>query len=193
MQNLLKSLVKISFQKISLLSFVFLMLTSFANAQEKYGKTLNLGLGIGYYKYVNNSVPVVHLNYEIDVAKNFTLAPFLTYFSYTYNYGVGNPKNFGYYGYSYTETVIPIGIKGSYYFDEFLVASPKWDFYLAGSLGFTYRKRTWSNNYVGNSDVNSSPLYLDLHLGTEYHMTEKLGLFLDLSSGVSTLGLGIHF
>jgi hypothetical protein len=35
-------------------------------------------------------------------------------------------------------------------------------------------------------------LFLDLHLGAEYHLNNRVGLFLDLSTGVSTIGLAIH-
>jgi len=163
---------------------------------EKYGKTLNLGTGIGYYGYygyIGRTLPVFHLNYEFDVAKDFTLAPFVTFYSYRNNYYWGN-KNYPYRYYSYRETVIPIGLKGSYYFDDLLNASSKWDFYMAGSIGFALVSRTWDNGYYGDRNVykGASPLYLDVHIGTEYHISSKVGAFLDLSSGVSTIGLAIH-
>src|SRR5688572_27190132 len=95
-------------------------------AQEKYGRTLNFGLGVGgysgYYSYVGRSLPVFNINYEIDVARNFTLAPFVSFYTFS-----GNRSS-----YSYHETVIPIGVKGAYYFDELFKANEKWDFYLAG-------------------------------------------------------------
>ena len=56
-------------------------------AQEKYGSTLNLGLGIGgysgYYKYTGRSLSVFHINYEFDLAKNFSLAPFISFSTYS--------------------------------------------------------------------------------------------------------------
>jgi len=168
-----------------------------ANAQEQYGKTLNLGLGIGYYRYANHSMPVLHANYEFDVAKDFTLAPFITFYSYRNDYYWGN-NNTPYRYYRYRETVIPIGVKGTYYFDDILNASSKWDFYLAGSLGFTIVKTRWEDGYYGDRKVyrnaysGTSPLYLDAHIGAEYHLNDNIGLFLDLSSGVSTIGIGIH-
>ncbi len=171
------------------------MLNFNSSAQEQYGKTLNLGLGIGYYGYVGHSLPVFHINYELNVAKNFTLAPFLTFYTYSNDYYWGNSnKNYPYKYYSYRETVVPIGVKGSYYFDELLKASKDWDFYLAASLGFTIRSVTWDSDYYGDQYAyhNSSGLYLDLHVGTEYHFNDHLGMFLDLSTGVSTLGLAIH-
>ena len=158
---------------------------------EEYGNTLNLGVGIGYYGYVGHSMPVLHADYEIQVANNFTLAP--SFFSYQNYYYWGNP-NYPYRNYSYRETVIPIGVKGSYYFDQILGAGPKWDFYLAATLGVAIRKTTWENGYYGETTVEhgSSGLYLDGHIGTEYHLNNKLGLFLDLSTGISTFGLAIH-
>jgi len=166
-----------------------------ASTSEKFGKTLNLGVGIGYYGYVGHSMPVTHADFEFDVAKNFTLAPFITYYSYSNNYYWGENNKHPYKYYSYRQTVVPIGVKGTYYFDQLLKAGSKWDFYLAGSLGFAIRTTRWENGYYGETRLSqqTSPLYLDLHVGAEYHMNNKLGLFLDLSSGVSTLGLGIHF
>lgn len=160
---------------------------------EKYGRTLNLAAGVGYYGYIGGSAPVVHLNFEFDVAKNLTLAPFITYYSYQNYYYWGNPK-YPYRDYSYRTTVIPVGVKGTYYFDQLLRANSHWDFYLAGSIGFAIRKTTWENGYYGETVIrqNSSGLYLDGHIGAEYHLNKRLGLFLDLSSGISTFGLGIH-
>jgi len=163
----------------------------------QYGNTLNLGLGIGgyygYYGYIGRTLPVFHINYEFDVAKNFTLAPFVTFYTYSNRYKWGN-KNYPDRYYNYRETVIPIGVKGSYYLDDLLKASSKWDFYLAGSIGVAIVSRRWDDGYYGDRDVykGARSLYLDLHLGTEYHINNKLGLFLDLSTGVSTIGLAIH-
>lgn len=158
------------------------------NADARYGHTLNLGLGVGgysgYYKYAGRSLPVFHINYEFDVARSFTLAPFISF--YTFN---GRNNNYG-----YRETVIPIGVKGTYYFDDILNASSPWDFYLAGSLGFALVNSSWDAGYTGDKNYyhNGSGLLLDVHIGAEYHFNNRLGMFLDLSSGVSTIGLAIH-
>lgn len=192
-------------KKLAIISTLFLALLAInTTAQdkpsaEKYGKTLNLGAGIGYYGYVGRSLPVGMLNYEFDVARNFTLAPFVGFYSYQNYYYWGNP-NKPYYDesyrlYSYRTTAVPVGVKGTYYFDQLFRANPKWDFYASGSVGFVFRKTVWENGYYGNTQVykSASPLYLDAHVGAEYHMTERAGLFLDLSTGVSTFGLAIHF
>jgi hypothetical protein len=190
----MKKLILASFLTLTAFSFTASAQETGKATSESYGNTLNIGLGIGYYGYVGHSMPVVHADYEFDVARNFTLAPFITVFSYQNYYYWGNPNN-PYKNYYYRQTVIPIGVKGTYYFDQFLGAGPKWDFYLAASLGFAIRKTVWESGYYGETTVvshGSSGLYLDGHIGTEYHMNERIGLFLDLSSGISTFGLSFH-
>ena len=184
---------KITF--ILILALAFMISGTNVNAQKNYsggyGHTLNLGLGIGgysgYYHYSGHSLPVFSINYEFDVAKSFTLAPFALISSYRDYYKDGSRK------YYYRQTIIPVGVKGTYYFDQILGAGSDWDFYLAGSLGFVIAKSSWDDGHAYDtyySDV--SPLFLDLHVGTEYHVSRKVGLFLDLSTGVSTIGLAIH-
>ncbi len=159
---------------------------------ENYGRTLNLGLGIGYFGYVDHSVPFFSANYEFDVARQFTLAPFIGFASYrSDNYWENGNRAGRYY---YHETFVPVGVKGTYYFDKLLGAGPAWDFYGALSLGFAIHSYRWDDGYTGNRDVyrNSSPVYLDLHIGTEYHINKRAGIFIDLSTGVSTIGVAIH-
>lgn len=179
--------------KIITLFIVLLSVASNVNAQtntggEHYGKTLNIGVGIGYYGYIGNSTPVFHANLELDVARNFTLAPFITYFSYQKYRHSGNRD------YYYRNMVIPIGVKGTYYFDQLLRANSKWDFYLAGSIGFAYRSTKWEEGYTGDRTISNgmSGIYLDGHIGTEYHLNQKIGIVLDLSTGISTLCLAVH-
>lgn len=192
-------------KKIAIASILFFTLLSInTNAQdkavtEKFGNTLNLGAGIGYYGYVGHSMPFGTINYEFDVAKNFTLAPFVGAYSYQRYYYWGNPNqpnwDPSYRQYSYRVTVIPVGVKGTYYFDQLFHAGSKWDFYAAGSVGFAIRNVVWESDYYGDKNVyhNPSPLYLDAHIGAECHVSQKVGLFLDLSTGVSTFGLAVHF
>jgi hypothetical protein len=153
-------------------------------SSQKYGHTLNLGLGIGYYGYYHHagrSLPVLSVNYEFDVARNFTLAPFATFYTYRNNDA------------HYRESIIPVGLKGSYYLDQAFQAGADWDFYIAGSLGFAIRSSRWDDGYSGDTYYQDvSPLYLDLHLGAEYHLSSSVGLFLDLSTGVSTVGLSFR-
>jgi hypothetical protein len=166
-------------------------------AQSKYGNTFNVGIGVGgyggYYKYAGKALPVITANYEFDVARNFTLAPFIGFYKYSNNYVYGNnqtaPRS-----YKYSETVIPVGLKGTYYLDEVFEANSKWDFYAASSLGFAVVNGRWSDNYAGDKKYfnKGNSLVVDIHLGAEYHVTQKLGIFLDLSTGISTIGVAFH-
>lgn len=142
----------------------------------------------GYYKYAGRSLPVFHVNYEFNVAKDFTLAPFLSLYTFRDDRYWNNDY------YTYRETVIPVGVKGTYYFDNILQASSNWDFYLAGSLGVAIVNSRWDAGYNGDKKYynGGSPLFLDLHIGAEYHFNKRVGAFLDLSSGISTIGLALH-
>lgn len=190
---------KIIITSIALLAIVMNGIAQDKPAAEKFGSTLNLGAGIGYYGYIGQPIPVGTVNFEFDVARNFTLAPFAGVYTYSRQYYWGHPDkpyyDESYHYYSYRVVAVPVGVKGTYYFDQLFHANEKWDFYAAGSVGFVFRSVVWDNDYYGDRHIyqNASPLYLDAHIGAEYHMTQKAGLFLDLSTGVSTLGLAIHF
>jgi len=162
-------------------------------AQEKFGNSLNLGVGLGYYGHVPGAIPAFNVNYEFDVGRNFTLAPFVTAFTYRNYYYWGDANN-SYREYSYQRTVVPIGVKGTYYFDELFNAGDKWDFYAAGSVGFAIVTTNYEEGYGGDRGIYNgvSPLYIDAHIGSEFHMTKTLGLYLDLSTGLSTFGLAVH-
>lgn len=164
-----------------------LVLSLFQNesiGQNKYGNTLNVGLGIGghygYYRYAGSTLPILHLDYEFDVAKNLTLAPSINLHSFNRPF--------------YRETGIAAGIKGFWYLDDLLKTTPKWDIYLAGTVGFMAVNSRWEENYNGNRDYYKrlNPVFLDFHVGAEYHINERFGVVLDISTGASTIGFAIH-
>lgn len=176
---------------LGLLNFKTFSQSSYNSApREKFGPTINVGAGVGYYGYYGHPAPAVIANVELDIARNITLAPFIGYYSYTSNYYWGN-KNYPYRYYSYRETVVPVGVKGAYYFDQLFQAGPKWDFYAAASIGFAFHSVSWDNGYYGERDVvtGSGPLYGTAHIGSRVHITQGFGLYLDLSTGISTFGL----
>jgi len=143
---------------------------------ETFGNTLNLGLGLGYGGIGGG--PGLLFKYEFGLAKNFTLAPFIGFRSYDGGY--------------YTHTLVPIGAKGTYYFDELLKAPAEWDFYLAASLGYSVNSISYRSSYVGPQNIDNTYLFLTGHIGAEYHVSKKVGIFLDLGSGLSTIGVALH-
>ena len=160
---------------------------------EQFGNTLNLGIGMGYFSYIGYAVTAFHADYELSVSRNFTLAPFIDMYTVSDQVYWGDPHNsFRYY--HYREMAFPIGVKGTYYLDRFLNLNRNWDLYLGASLGVTFRTFSWQDGDNAQSSINegSGPLFLELHAGGEYHATRRLGIFVDLSTRISTIGLSIH-
>ena len=162
-----------------------------AEAQENYS-ALNLGVGVGgqsgYSRYATHPVLVLNVNYELGVARNFTLAPFISFYTYSDNYHWANDN------YTYQETVIPVGLKGSYYFDELFEANAKWDFYAGASAGFAIVNSRWEAGYDGDRNYfnHGRSVFVDLHAGAQYNFGSNAGVFIDLSSGISTIGLAFQ-
>lgn len=160
---------------------------------DRYGNTLNGGIGLVHFGYIGRTLPALHLNYEFDVARNFTLAPFISYSGFK-DFRYGGYPDLPYRDYYYKYTVVPVGIKGTYYFDELLNVGPRWDIYAGVSAGMNFQKKVRDAGYYGprtvELDVNG--MSLDLHLGAEYHINERIGVFADMSSGISTMGLAAH-
>lgn len=156
---------------------------------EWYGNTVNLGIGPGYFGAFLLPSPYLTANYEFEVARNTTIAPFIGLATYR-----SDPQFYQGDYYYYRATVIPVGAKVSYYFDDILNASPRWDFYLAGSLGYAYVRKGWESGYHGSVGTvpGVTPLYLDLHIGAEYHINHRTGIFADVSTGVSVVGVALH-
>jgi hypothetical protein len=107
---------------ITTLMILFTLITGKINSQEreKYGNTFNVGAGIGHLGFA----PAANINYEIDVFRNFTLAPFASIYSYR-NSRYWGDENYPYRNYYYRETTVPIGVKSSYYFDELFRAGDR--------------------------------------------------------------------
>jgi len=182
------------------LFFLLVLCLGISKAQENksseyYGHSLNAGIGYSYYRYVGYSVPVWRADYEFQIDHHLTVAPLVAMYSYKGDYVWGDESSNEFRAYDYEETVIPVALKVTRYFDDLLFAcANKWDIYASGSLGYILRKRTWEPGYTGRKDIEpgTGPMYLDFHVGTEYHLTKTLGLQLDLSTGMTTLGLAFH-
>ncbi len=156
---------------------------------EYYGNTYNLGLGPGYFGAYLMRSPYLTFNYEIELLPEFTLAPFVGFSTYR-----SNPQIYGNSSYRYRGTIMPIGAKASYYFDDLIELPWRWDLYAAGSLGYTFIRKSWPSEYRGpEGDIPGiRPLFLDVHVGAEYHLNSRTGLFVDLSTGVSVIGVALH-
>lgn len=157
----------------------------------KNGGTINMGVGgggyHGYSGYIGRTLPVVHFDYEIGITKSLTLAPFINLYNMSKSTYWGSQEDpFRYHA--------PVGVKGTYYLNKFLHATSKWDFYVGGSLGgsIEMKKVVEGEHEISKTYNNGRPLFFDTHMGAEYHINKALGVFLDLSSGVSTIGIAIR-
>ncbi len=156
---------------------------------EEYGKILNLSAGIGYCSYMGNLRPVAHIDYEFEMSEYFTIAPFMNIHSNSRLY-CWSRKNYQYLFNNNKEIIIPLGVKGSYYFGKLLGIGSDWDFYAGGSVVFAMI----NSSSFGEKTVYhaASPIYFDMHMGAKYRLNYETSLFLDISSGISAFGLSVN-
>ncbi len=159
------------------------------NNTEPFGRSFNMGMGPGYFSTEILPAPFFTINYEYDILNNLTIAPFLGFVSYKGDASVIASRY-----YYYWATILPFGIKTSYYLDQVLKIPCRWDVYIACSVGFTYINKTWDYGYPGikGGIPGLREEYLHAHLGVEYHINRTTGLFVDLSTGVAVAGISLH-
>lgn len=128
-------------------------------AQEKYGNTLNT-----FVKFGDNSA--IAANYEIQVAKDITIAPMgRIWFS---------GKN-----------TLSLGGRGDFYFDRLFGLAEPWDIWAGADAGF-----------VVSGDNNKDNFNLNLHAGIEYKFSSLFGLIAEFGGGSTAsggLGMAFHF
>ncbi len=160
------------------------------SSSSKPGNMLNLGVGVGFRGGLSG-VPVM-ASYEIGVAPSFVLAPFVGFGTYRVRHGdywVGNTYFEGHY---HRRFYVPLGVRGQYYFDDLLGLNDKFDVYGGGALGLTIwggsdLDHDYDNDYYDDGGI--SWLYLNAMIGARYHFNNKLSAYVDLSTGISTIGL----
>ncbi|MCP4521778.1 MAG: hypothetical protein GY827_08840 [Cytophagales bacterium] len=156
-----------------------------------YSGTLNVGLGTGYNGY--DGIPILAHYEALEAANSLTLGLFLGFgtSSYDFTYTVEENGETVLKEDSYRRSYIPVGIKGVYYIDDLLGLIDELDIYGGVSIGFTYWSYTSSNDQFDEDNFNSgtSPLFWTFHIGIEYHVNDKVGVFLDASTGMSSLGV----
>lgn len=164
--------------------FIFALAASqqaFAQYQ-KGDKLLNLGLGLG--SYYGGGVPI-GASLEFGVTDNISVGPQIDYYSWSY----------GYVGYKWRYTFIPIGVRGSYHANELLnLNNDKLDLYGGVSLGYYISKYSDNTGYTGTYDnAYGGRAFLGVHVGGRYYFKPNLGGFAELGYGVSTLKVGVAF
>jgi hypothetical protein len=177
----------------TLLLILMVSISTLSNGQENkietYGKTFNMGVGPGYFSASILPAPFFAINYEFDILNNLTLSPFVSFASYKSEASIIASRY-----YYHRATILPFGIKATYYLDNLLKIPNKWDFYIGCSVGYTYIRKAWDFGYPGiiGGIPGLREEYVHAHVGAEYHVSKKAGLFVDVSTGVAVVGVSIH-
>jgi hypothetical protein len=150
-----------------------------SSSSGSHTKYLNLGLGLA--TYYGGGLPV-GASFEVDVKNNFSIGGSFDLLHYSYGYYSG--------GYNY----MFFGARGSYHLGDALgVQDNKFDPYIGATLGFRYTGNSYSDYYYYSGYNNG--LYLGIHLGARYMLSDHVGLYSEIGYGVSVLkgGLTVKF
>jgi hypothetical protein len=158
---------------LALVAFMFQ--NSFAQSYQQGDKLLNVGIGVGTYGggglgFGGSLEFGVHEAISVGVLGGFSGRNYL----------------------GSRWSVLTIGARGSYHFNELLnLDNDMIDLY--AGLGLGYRNFNWDYAGFGNSYNYGSGIVFLGHLGGRYYLKPNLGLFAELGSGFGTLQAGLAF
>lgn len=150
-----------------------------AQSYQKGDKLLNVGIGVGTYGaggigFGGSFEYGIHEAISIGVLGGYS--------------GRSN-----YLGSNTRWSVLTIGARGSYHFNELLnLDNDQIDLY--AGLGLGYRNISWDYNGIGlgNGYGAGGILFLG-HIGGKYYFQPNLGIFAELGSGFGVLQAGVAF
>lgn len=172
---------------VFMLSAITGMAQSKSSSFNKGDNLLNIGVGIGspfFGSGYSSSLPVnPTISYERGVSNAISVGGQLSYASSKYE-GFNN-------SYSFKESAIYIGARGSYHFNELLQLNPKFDLYGGASLGYvTVSISDNQSTYEGAA----SSLGFGLFAGGKYYLKSSTALYAELGyQSLSLLNVGIAF
>lgn len=185
-----KQLKKMKKQLLFIALFMLTALAGMAQSKSSFAKgdnLLNIGVGIGspfFGSGYTSSLPVnPTISYERGVTDAISVGGQLSYASSKYESGISN--------YSFKESAIYIGARGSYHFNELLDLNPKFDLYGGASLG--YVTVSISDNQ-GSFDGTASGFGFGLFAGGKYYLKPSTALYAELGyQSLSFLNIGVAF
>lgn len=177
------------------------------NNETRYTKRLNVGFGYNYYA----GIPFI-VNYELsnrtlgmqeDPLEQYqlglTFAPQFGFYRYT-DWYPSPLRSFSNYNYSVNNLFF--GVKTHFYFDRVLKMPEALDLYFAMAPQIMIRRVTWdydagipdiykpNNRWLANRrGVNA--FVLPIHIGAEYKLSKKFGVWGDIGTMMSTVGLSV--
>jgi len=159
-----------------LIAIIFLAVCQISYTQHYSNNKTLLNLGVGLSGW---GVPV-YGGLDFSVSKDVTVGGEVSFRSYDENWN----------GYNYHHSITGLVGNVNYHFGRWLDVPSSFDFYTGLNLGFYI----WSNpnDYTGN---HSSGLGLGAQLGGRYYFSNKVGINLELGSGIINLGgkVGVTF
>ena len=158
------------------IAIVLIAASQFSVAQQYSSNKTLLNLGVGLSGW---GIPV-YGGLDLKVTNDVTIGGEVSFRSYDENWN----------GFSYHHSITGIVGNVNYHFGKWLDVPSSFDFYTGLNLGFY----VWSNpdGYTGN---HSSGLGIGAQLGGRYYFSNKVGVNLELGSGIINLGgkLGVTF
>ncbi len=168
--------------------FLFTAIASMAQSKSAFNKgdnLFNVGVGIGSPYFgtgYSSSLPVnPSVSYEIGVSDAISVGGQVSYASSKYD------------GYNYTfkESAIFFGARGSYHFNELLKLNPKFDLYGGDSLGYVTVSISDNQSTVTGT---ASGFGFGLYAGGKYYLGKGTAIYSELGyQSLSFLNVGIAF
>ncbi|RBQ05380.1 outer membrane beta-barrel protein [Pedobacter miscanthi] len=177
-------------KKQLLLIALFIFSVSAVNAQSKSSfskgdNLFNVGVGIGSPYFgtgYSSSLPVnPSVSYEIGVSNAISVGGQVSCASSKYD------------GYNYTfkESAIYFGARGSYHFNQLLKLNPKFDLYSGLSLGYVTVSISDSESIVTGT---ASGFGFGFYAGGKYYLGKSTAIYSELGyQSLSFLNVGIAF
>ncbi len=166
---------------ITLLAFAAIICfqtSSIAQSYQKGDKLLNLGIGLGTYGAGGLGLGG---SFEFGIHDAISVGVLGGYS------GRGD-----YLGSGARWSVITVGARGSYHFNELLkLSDDKIDLY--AGLGLGYRNISWGYSGTTYSSNYGSGILLLGHIGGKYYFKPNVAAYAELGSGFGTLQAGISF
>jgi len=160
--------------------------SAFSNGDNLF----NAGIGIGtpfFGSGYSSSLPVnPTISYERGITDQISVGAQLSYASSKYSFDDGFGDD-----YSFTESAVYVGARGSYHFGEQLGLDSKFDVY--GGVSAGYVVVTVSDN-EGDSDTGTSKPGFGAFAGGKYFFQPKLGVYAEVGyQSLSYLNIGLAF
>jgi opacity protein-like surface antigen len=166
-------------KKFFLLSGLFLLFMSAANAQEIFSKGtqfVNAGIGLGSY------IPV-EVSYERSIVDGLIKGQ---------NGAIGVGAYLGYYGqtlYDWRYNHYVLGGRGAFHY-QFI---PKLDTYGGLMLGYNIASVKWVGDGESVGTASGSAFGYSVFVGARYFFKPKLGVYSEIGYGIAYLSAGVTF